>query len=77
MNIKSFKLLEWCGVLTAIIYTLLIAFNIGAELIAFSLLFISAIFLSIWSYGKNYKAILILQIFYASAALFGFFRWFE
>ena len=36
------KLLEWAGVTTAILYSMLIALNIGAEFIGFSLLLISA-----------------------------------
>jgi hypothetical protein len=36
------KLLEWAGVATAILYSMLIALNIGAEFIGFSLLLISA-----------------------------------
>jgi hypothetical protein len=36
-------ILEWFGVLTAILYSMLIAFNIGAEFLGFLLLLISAI----------------------------------
>ncbi len=42
-NIDKRKILEWFGVLTAIIYSLLVASNTGFEFIAFSLLFISAL----------------------------------
>ena len=72
---KSSDFLEWGGVITAILYTLLIALNIGAELIGFSLLFISAVLIALWSFKGNHKGILILQLFYAAAALLGFFRW--
>ena len=48
LNIK--KILEWFGVLTAIIYSLLVASNTGYEFIAFSLLLISAIAIGIWAY---------------------------
>ena len=48
MNIQ--KLLEWFGVITAIVYSLLVAFNIGAEFIGFSLLLISAIAIGVWAY---------------------------
>jgi len=72
---KSSKYLEWGGVITAISYTLLIAFNIGAELIAFSLLFISALLIGLWSLNGNHRGILILQLFYATAAILGFIRW--
>ena len=72
---KSSDFLEWGGVITAILYTLLIALNIGAELIGFSLLFISAALIALWSFKGNHKGILILQLFYATAAILGFFRW--
>jgi nicotinamide riboside transporter PnuC len=72
---KSSDFLEWVGVITAISYTILIALNVGAELIAFSLLFISAILIALWSFRGNHKGILILQLFYATAAILGFFRW--
>ena len=36
------KWLEWTGVGTAILYSMLIALNIGAEFIGFLLLFLSA-----------------------------------
>ena len=48
MNIQ--KLLEWFGVITAIVYSLLVAFNIGAEFIWFSLLLISAIAIGVWAH---------------------------
>jgi hypothetical protein len=44
------KYLEWFGVVTAIIYSLLVAFNIGAEFVGFSLLLISAIAIGLWAY---------------------------
>ena len=72
---KSSDFLEWGGVITAILYTLLIALNIGAELIGFSLLFISAVLIALWSLKGNHKGILILQLFYVTAAILGFFRW--
>ena len=74
--IKRKKILEWLGVLTAIFYSLLIAFNIGLEFIGFSLLLFSAVLLGIWAFICNHRGILLLQIFYASAALIGMFRWF-
>ena len=68
--------LEWCGVVTAILYSLLVAVNIGAEFFAFLLLFISAILIGLWSYKGNHKGILFLQVFYASAGIIGMIRWF-
>ena len=44
MDKKYFKnALEWFGVITAIVYSLLVASNTGHEVIGFTLLFISAI----------------------------------
>ena len=59
------KVLEWLGVITAIIYSLLVALNIGAEFLGFSLLLISAILIGLWSYFGKHRGILLLQIFYA------------
>ena len=70
------KILEWLGVFTAIIYSLLVALNIGVEFFAFLLLFISAILIGLWSYIGNHKGILFLQLFYASAGIIGMIRWF-
>ena len=69
-------ILEWFGVLTAILYSMLIALNIGAEFLGFTLLLISAISIAIWAYRNNFKGILVLQIFYAPAGLVGMLRWF-
>ena len=70
------KLLEWLGVITAIIYSLLVALNIGAEFIGFTLLLISAILIGLWAYFGKHRGILLLQIFYAPAGIIGMFRWF-
>jgi len=70
------KVLEWSGVITAILYSLLVAMNIGAEFIGFMLLLISAILIGLWSYFGKHKGILLLQIFYASAGIVGMIRWF-
>ena len=71
------KILEWSGVIIAIIYSLLVAFNIGAEFIGFTLLFISAILIGFWSYLGNHKGILFLQLFYATAGIIGMIRWYD
>ena len=68
--------LEWCGVITAILYSLLVALNVGAEFFAFFLLLISAILIGLWSFNGNHKGILFLQLFYASAGIIGMIRWF-
>jgi hypothetical protein len=70
------KFLEWLGVITAILYSLLVAFNIGAEFIGFSLLLISAIAIGFWAYLGRHQGILFLQFFYALAGIVGMLRWF-
>jgi len=70
------KFLEWAGVITAILYSLFVALNIGLEFLGFSLLFISALLIGMWAYKLKYKGILLLQVFYASAGILGMFRWF-
>ena len=69
------KLLEWAGVATAILYSMLIALNIGAEFIGFSLLLISAFLIGLWAYFGRHRGILFLQLFYATAGLIGMLRW--
>ena len=75
-NLKKNLALEWFGVLTAILYSMLIALNIGAEFIGFVLLLMSAISIAIWAYRNKFRGILLLQIFYASAGIIGMVRWF-
>ncbi|MDB3860917.1 hypothetical protein N9301_05525 [Paracoccaceae bacterium] len=74
LNIR--KILEWFGVLTAIIYSLLVASNTGYEFIAFSLLLISAIAIGIWAYLYKHWGVAFLQVFYATAGIIGMFRWY-
>ena len=69
-------MLEWLGVITAIIYSLLVALNIGAEFLGFALLLISAILIGLWAYFGKHRGILLLQVFYASAGIIGMIRWF-
>jgi len=70
------KFLEWSGVITAILYSLFVALNIGLEFLGFSLLFISALLIGMWAYKLKYKGILLLQVFYATAGIIGMIRWF-
>jgi len=70
------KVLEWAGVITAILYSLFVALNIGLEFLGFSLLFISALLIGMWAYKLKYKGILLLQVFYATAGIIGMIRWF-
>ena len=74
MAINS-KYLEWLGVTTAIVYSLLVALNIGAEFIGFSLLLVSAIAVGFWAYLGQHMGILFLQFFYAVAGIIGMMRW--
>jgi len=60
---KIGKVLEWSGVITAIVYSLLVAMNIGAEFLGFTLLLISAILIGLWAFFGNHRGILLLQIF--------------
>ena len=70
------KILEYCGVATAIIYSLLVAFNVGAEFCGFAFLLLSAVFIGVWAYRLAHKGILLLQVFYATAGIIGMIRWF-
>ncbi|MDB2324826.1 hypothetical protein N9W44_04620 [Alphaproteobacteria bacterium] len=69
------KALEWFGVMTAIVYSLLVASNTGYEVLAFLLLFISAISIGLWAFICKHYGMLILQFFYASAGIIGVVRW--
>jgi nicotinamide riboside transporter PnuC len=75
MKINTSKLLEWGGVITAILYSFLIAFNINAEFLGFALLLISSFLIALWSFMGKHKGLLLLQLFYAIAAIIGMFRW--
>ena len=70
------KYLEWFGVITAITYSMLVALNVGAEFVGFTLLFVSAISIGLWAYAGKHKGILFLQFFYAAAGIVGMLRWF-
>ena len=70
------KLFEWLGVITAILYSLLVALNIGAEFVGFSFLLIFTFLIGIMAFWGGHRVISILQLFDASAGLIGMFRWF-
>ena len=70
------KALEWFGVVTAIVYSMLVASNTGNEVLGFSLLFLSAIAIGIWAFLCKHYGIFLLQFFYASAGIIGTLRWF-
>ena len=73
---RSSKLLEWSGVAAAIVYSLLVAMNIGAEFVGFTLLLASAALIGLWSYVGKHHGMLFLQLFYALAAIIGMVRWY-
>ena len=70
------KYLEWFGVITAITYSMLVALNVGAEFVGFTLLFVSAIAIGLWANAGKHRGILFLQFFYAAAGIVGMLRWF-
>lgn len=69
------KIFEWLGVVTAILYSLLVASNTGLEFLGFALLLTSSALIGIWAYLGKHKGILLLQFFYASAGIIGMIRW--
>jgi len=76
IRIMNNKIFEWTGVITAILYSLFVAMNIGIEFLGFCLLLISAILIGIWAYRGGHRGILFLQFFYATAGIIGMIRWF-
>ena len=76
MKISKSRFFEWLGVITAIFYSLLVAANIGAEFIGFTLLLACSAFIGIWAFLGKPKGILFLQFFYATAGVIGMIRWF-
>jgi hypothetical protein len=69
------RALEWFGVITAIVYSLLVASNTGYEVLGFTLLFISAVAIGSWALLCRHYGILLLQFFYAAAGIIGVLRW--
>ena len=77
MKITVTQSLEWVGILTAIVYSLLVASNTGLEFLGFALLLISAFSIGLWAYLGGHLGILLLQFFYAAAGIIGMLRWFQ
>ena len=75
MEVKKNNYLEWFGVLTAIVYSVLVPSNTGNEVLGGSLLFISATALGFWAFLCKHYGILLLQFFYAAAGIVGVLRW--
>ena len=75
-SIMKSKVLEWFGVVTAIMYSMMVALNIGVEFTGFLLLLVSAFSIGFWAYLGKHKGILFLQFFYATAGVIGMVRWY-
>jgi uncharacterized membrane protein len=71
------KVFEWLGVVTAIVYSLLVASNTGLEFLGFTLLLLSSLLIGIWAYLGKHRGILFLQFFYATAGIIGMIRWYQ
>ena len=71
------KIFEWLGVITAIVYSLLVASNTGLEFIGFTLLLMSSLLIGIWAFLGKHRGILFLQFFYATAGIIGMVRWYQ
>ena len=69
------RLFEVTGSGLAIFYALLIAMNIDLEVLAFSLLLLSALLFAAWAIVDRRWAFLTLQLFYITAAIIGLLRW--
>ena len=66
---------EITGSVLAMAYALLIASNIGAELMGFSLLLVSSGLFAAWAALDRRWSFLLLQLFYAVSAVIGLVRW--
>ncbi len=66
---------ESTGSVLAMAYALLIASNIGAELIGFTLLLVSSALFTAWAMIDRRWSFLTLQVFYATSAVVGVIRW--
>lgn len=66
---------EVTGSLLAMAYAILIASNIGAEIVGFAMLLISSALFAAWAVLDRRWTFLLLQLFYASAAVIGLVRW--
>ncbi len=66
---------EIVGSALAVVYAMSIAMNVGAEVIAFSLLLLSSALFAGWAVLDRRWAFLLLQVFYAVSAIVGLVRW--
>lgn len=72
---KLTSVFEITGSILAMAYALLIASNIGAEMIGFSLLLVSSGLFAGWAVIDRRWTFLLLQLFYATSAVIGLIRW--
>ena len=72
---KLTTVFEFSGSVLAMAYALLIASNVGAEVIGFSLLLVSSALFACWAYIDGRWTFLLLQLFYAASAVIGLVRW--
>ncbi|WP_037307207.1 hypothetical protein [Ruegeria halocynthiae] len=66
---------EVTGSVLAMAYALLIASNIGAEVLGFTLLLVSSGLFAAWAVIDRRWTFLLLQGFYATSAIIGLIRW--
>lgn len=69
------KICEVSGSALAIFYALAIASNTGQEILAFTLLLLSASLFAAWAVIDRRWAFLLLQGFYIASAILGLVRW--
>ena len=74
-NRKLSSLYEVIGSVLAMVYAMLIALNIGAETLGFSLLLVSSGLFAGWAVLDRRWTFLLLQVFYAASAVIGLIRW--
>ena len=74
-NRKLTSLYEVIGSVLAMVYAMLIALNIGAETLGFSLLLVSSGLFVGWAVLDRRWTFLLLQVFYAASAVIGLIRW--
>lgn len=74
-NRKLTTFFEVVGSVLAMIYAMLIALNIGAEVLGFSLLLVSSGLFAGWAILDHRWTFLLLQMFYLTSAIIGLIRW--
>ena len=72
---KLTSLFEVIGSILAMVYAMSIAMNIGAEMFGFYLLLVSLALFTGWPILDRRWKFLLLQLFYATSAIFGLMRW--